>query len=83
MIFHDWTAEKCLLLAKKSFDALEPGGRIIVHEMLFNSQRTGPFPVAAFNITMLLWCEGEQYSGREISSILREDTVRSSQVPKL
>jgi hypothetical protein len=72
MIFHDWPAEKCRFLAKKSFDALEPGGRIIVHEMLFNNDRSGPFPVAANNITMLLWTEGEQYSGREISSMLGE-----------
>jgi hypothetical protein len=45
---------------------------IIVREMLFNNDRAGPFPVAAFNIDMLLWVEGEQNSGREISSMLRE-----------
>jgi hypothetical protein len=45
--------------------------------MLFNSERTGPFPVAAFNVTMLLWTEGEQYSGREISSMLREAGFRN------
>jgi hypothetical protein len=70
MIFHDWSAEKCRFLARKSFDALEPSGRIIVHEMLFNDDRTGPFPVAAFNFNMLLWCEGEQYSGPELAQML-------------
>jgi hypothetical protein len=77
MIFHDWPVDKCKFLAKKSFDALDHGGRIIIHEMLFNNQRTGPFPVAAFNVTMLLWTEGEQYSGREISSMLREAGFRN------
>jgi len=72
MIFHDWPAEKCRFLARKSFDALEPGGRIIVHEMLFNKDRSGPFQVAASSIVMLLWTEGEQYSRGEISSMLRE-----------
>ncbi len=72
MVFHDWPKDKCGFLAKKSFDSLSRGGRIIVHEMLFNNDRTGPFPVAALNIDMLLWVEGEQYSGREISSMLRE-----------
>lgn len=72
MIFHDWPAEKCRFLANKSFASLKPGGRIIVHEMLFNDERTGPFPVAAFNIDMLLWVEGEQYSGREISAMLSD-----------
>jgi hypothetical protein len=72
MIFHDWPPEECRFLAKKSFDSLGPGGRIIVREMLFNNDRAGPFPVEAFNIDMLLWVEGEQNSGREISSMLRE-----------
>lgn len=80
MIFHDWPAEKCRFLAGKSFDALAPGGRIIVHEMLFNNDRTGPFPVAADNIAMLLWTEGQQYSGREISSMLREAGFKNIQV---
>ena len=80
MIFHDWPAEKCRLLARKSFDALDPGGRIIVHEMLFNKDRSGPFTVAANNIIMLLWTEGEQYSGGEISSILREAGFKKIEV---
>jgi ubiquinone/menaquinone biosynthesis C-methylase UbiE len=80
MIFHYWAAEQCRFLAKKSFDALGPGGRIVVHEMLFNKDRTGPFPVAAFNIAMLLWCEGEQYSGREVSSMLREAGFKKIEV---
>ena len=80
MIFHDWPADKCRFLAKKSFDTLGSGGRIIVHEMLFNNDRTGPFPVAADNIAMLLSTEGEQYSGREISSMLREAGFKNIQV---
>ena len=80
MIFHDWPAEKCRFLAKKSFDALKPGGRIIVHEMLFNNDRSGPFPVAANNITMLLWTEGEQYAGGEISSMLRDAGFKKIEV---
>ena len=34
--------------------------------------RPGPFPVAASSINMLLWTEGEEYSGRELSAILAE-----------
>lgn len=80
MIFHDWPAEKCRFLASKSFESLKRGGRIIVHEMLFNDERTGPFPVAAFNIDMLLWVEGEQYSGREISAMLAGAGFRDIEV---
>ena len=46
------------------------GGGIIIHEMLYNDTKTGPFPVAAHNIIMMLWTEGQQYSGAELSSLL-------------
>jgi len=72
MIFHDWPADKCRFLARKSFASLPSGGQIIVHEMLFNEHRTGPFGVAAFNMVMLMYVEGEQYAGREIGEFLSE-----------
>jgi precorrin-6B methylase 2 len=72
MIFHDWPPERCQQIAQKSFDSLPAGGRIIVHEMLFNDERTGPFSVAAFNIDMLVAMPGQQYSGREITQMLQE-----------
>jgi Family of unknown function (DUF6079) len=40
--------------------------------MLYNDEKTGPFPVAAFSMIMLGWTEGEQYSGKEISEMLRD-----------
>ena len=51
---------------------VEPGGRIIVHEILFNEERTGPFAVAAFNVAMLIAMQGQQYSGKEITAMLTE-----------
>ena len=72
MIYHDWPPEKCRFLTRKSFESLQPGGRIIIHEQLYNDDKSGPFPVAACNIIMLLWCEGQQYSGRELSAMLTE-----------
>ena len=80
MIFHDWPAEQCRFLARKSFESLPAGGRIIVHEMLFNEERTGPFGVAAFNMVMMMYVEGEQYSGREIAEFLREAGFHDIQV---
>ena len=71
-IYHDWPPEKGRFLTQKSFDALESGGRIIIHEMLYNEQKTGPIAVANYNTAMLLWTEGQQYSGLEISTILSE-----------
>ena len=67
-----WPPEKCRVLTHKSFESLKPGGRIIIHEILFNDDRTGPLAAAAFNIVMLLWVTGQQYSGRELSEMLTE-----------
>ena len=71
-IFHDFTVEKCRFLTRKSFDALEAGGRIILHEMLYNREKTGPFTVAGYNVSMLMWTEGQQFSGSELSLMLKE-----------
>ena len=71
-IFHDWTPEECRTLARKSHEQLSPGGRIIVHEMLFDDDKRGPFTVAASSMAMLAWCGGQQFSGPELSSLLRE-----------
>ena len=72
MIYHDWPPEKCRWLTQKSFESLEPGGRLMIHEMLYNDEKTGPCPVAAVSVAMLVWTEGEQYSGQELSRMLRE-----------
>lgn len=70
-IFHDWLQEKCNFLINKSFMNLEPGGRIIIHEMLYNDDKTGSFAPAAFSMVMMGWTEGKQYSGLELSEMLR------------
>jgi len=77
-IYHDWSREKGIFLTRKSFESLPPGGRIVVHEMLFGEDKTGPFATAAFNINMLVWSvDGEQYSGRELSGMLADAGFRS------
>jgi protein-L-isoaspartate O-methyltransferase len=69
-IYHHWPAERCRMLAAKSFASLPSGGRIIIHERLYNDQQTGPFPVVALNMLARLRGEGGRYSGREYSSML-------------
>ena len=70
-VFHDWPLERCELLAKKSFESLPPGGRILVHEMLLDDDKAGPQAVAAFSVSMLFGTEGEQYSGAELTAVLK------------
>ncbi len=71
-IYHDFTPEKCRFLTRKSFESLEPGGRIIIHEMLFDKEKAGPFTIAGYNVSMLMWTEGQQFSGNELSLMLMQ-----------
>lgn len=71
-IFHDWPIDKCQFLAQKSFNSLTSGGKIIIHEILYDDDKSGPFMAAASSIAMLVWTEGKQYSGAEITKMLVE-----------
>ncbi|MBD2182378.1 methyltransferase [Planktothrix sp. FACHB-1355] len=71
-IYHDWSPEQGQFLTQKSFESLLPGGRIIIHEMLYDDSKKGPFTVAAYNVGMLVGMQGQQYSGAELSAMLAE-----------
>ena len=70
-IFHDWSTETNMLLAKKSFDALPSGGRILLSEILMDDEGTGPWPAASFSLLMLMGTLGKQYSLAEFQDILQ------------
>lgn len=69
-VFHDWSDKTCRLLAEKSFAALEPGGRIMLHEVLMNDCGTGPLIASAFSMLMLLGTRGKQFTFAELESFL-------------
>ncbi len=69
-IFHDWPDDKCAGLMKKSFEALDPGGRIMIHEMLYDDDKAGPFVAASMSVIMLAWTEGRQRSSNEYRGLL-------------
>jgi cyclopropane fatty-acyl-phospholipid synthase-like methyltransferase len=71
-VYHDWPPNQGRYLARKSYDSLPVGGRIILHEMLFNHEKTGPLTAAGYSTAMLLWTEGQQYTGQELGEILTD-----------
>ena len=79
-IYHDWPPEKCRELTAKSFKYLPPGGRIIIHELLFNSNKTGPRGTVAKNMIMIALTQGQQFTASEIRDLLQEAGFRSIQV---
>ena len=79
-IWHDWPKEKGELLAKKSYASLPSGGRIILREVLYNDDRTGPVAAAAYSVDMFLVTMGGQYSRKEMKALLEDAGFRDVQI---
>ncbi len=79
-IFHDWSIEKCKYLSDKSFNSLPKSGKIIIHEILMNDDKSGPFAASAGSVAMLAWTEGKQYSGQELTEILSSSGFSSIEI---
>src|SRR6185312_15662568 len=70
-VFHDWSLDECRGLAAKSLAALPRGGRVIVHELLYDDDKRGPLRAASVNLLMgMLYARGRQYSGAELGALL-------------
>ena len=69
-IFHDWSFDTCRELAKSSFDALEPGGKILLHEMLLHDGGKMPYPAIAFSLLMSIGTMGQQFTLPQLREIL-------------
>ncbi|MBV6325088.1 methyltransferase [Duganella violaceipulchra] len=69
-IFHNWDPATCSALARKAFDALEPGGVVVLYEVLLNPRKDGPLAAACFSVTMLLSHRGKQYTFAELEAML-------------
>ncbi len=71
-VFHDWSTETCLWLARRCLQALPSGGRILLHEMLIDDAGAGPLTAAAFSMLMLLGTQGQQFTAGELINLLQE-----------
>jgi O-methyltransferase len=70
-IFHDWDFETGAWLARRAFEALPIGGRILIHEMLLADDGAGPVTTAGFSMHMLL-TKGQQYTFAELRTLLED-----------
>jgi 3-hydroxy-5-methyl-1-naphthoate 3-O-methyltransferase len=67
MILHDWNTERGQHLLRKSFDALDSGGTVVICELLVDDDKTGPAPAALMSLNMLIETEGRNYTPAEYS----------------
>jgi predicted O-methyltransferase YrrM len=72
MIMHDWDEERDKLLLRKSFEALDSGGAVLICELLVDDDKTGPPPAALMSLNMLVETAGRNYTAAEYSDWLTE-----------
>ena len=72
-ILHSEGTTRSKTLLKKVFDALAPGGKVVITEWLVDEGRTGPLPSLIFAVNMLVnTTEGDTYSFPEIAGWLSD-----------
>lgn len=72
MILHDWDEPTCRRLLRACRDALAPGGRLFICELLVDDAKTGPAPAALMSLNMLVETHGRNYTAAEYGSWLAE-----------
>ena len=69
-VWHDWNFKTCSWLARRAYQSLPAGGRILLHEMLLDDDGAGPRTAASFSMLMLLATQGQQFTFSELRTLL-------------
>jgi 3-hydroxy-5-methyl-1-naphthoate 3-O-methyltransferase len=78
-VLHDWDEPVVRVLVKKSYDALPPGGRIMIHDAYLNAAKNGPLHVAEYSVLLMHSSEGRCYSTLEMEGYLTDTGFRDVQ----
>lgn len=71
-ILHDWERPRCLWLLKNCYENLPSGGRIFIHEVLLDDDKSGPLTANAYALAMLMVTRGQQFTAGELEAMLSE-----------
>jgi hypothetical protein len=71
-VLHDWDEAACRTLVAKSAAALPAGGRILIHDMLLDDDKSGPLWAAEYSVLLATITQGRLYSAAEIGGWLAE-----------
>ena len=64
-VFHDWDIPQCQTLIQHFTDQLDPGGRLIIHDVFLNDALSGPLAIALYSVALFTLTEGRVYSAHE------------------
>jgi cyclopropane fatty-acyl-phospholipid synthase-like methyltransferase len=71
-VLHDWDLPEVRTVLKNSYDNLNPGGIIVIHDAHINKSKTGPLSVAEYSVLLMVLSEGKCYSVSEMQDLLEE-----------
>ena len=71
-ILHDWDEPECRTLVQRCAGALNPAGRLLIHDVLLNDDHSGPLPIALYSAALFTLTEGRAYSASEFQTWLTE-----------
>jgi len=75
-VLHDWDEPVVRQLLGKSFEALPPGGLVVIHDAFLNATKDGPLHVAEYSVLLMHSSEGRCYATREMEQYLTEAGFR-------
>ena len=75
-VLHDWNESDCRRLLAKSVAALPDGGRLLIHDMLLDDDKSGPLWAAEYSVLLTTVTQGRLYSAAEIGSWLADLGMR-------
>ncbi len=70
-ILHDWSEETIATLLRKIFNALPPGGGLLIAEVLLDDDHAGPVSAHMQSLNMLVCTDGRERSLPEYRALLR------------
>ncbi len=83
-ILHDWDFEQKMMLLRKAYEALPPGGALIVHEALIDDARKQNAFGLLMSLNMLIETAGGfDYTGADCIGWMREAGFRETRVEHL
>lgn len=71
-VLHDWDRPRVEHLLRASFEALEPGGRLLDHDTHIAGDKRGPLPVAEYSALLMHSTPGKCWSVTELVEIAEE-----------
>jgi hypothetical protein len=79
-VLHDWDFESIRELLERSYQAINPGGLVVVFDAHLNEDKDGPVEVTEYSCLLMHSTEGRCYSTREIRDLLADAGFLDTQI---